>query len=284
MACSGTGADVLYRDCQDYYLDMPQRVDYWRCRSCDLVQQSPLPQDTSAFYREYPIHTKKKGWADALRRLLMGRSYYPARRSGTTRRLLDLGCGDGWFLESCKDKNYELQGFEIDPVHAGNVSRSIGVPVESDIGRLKADQAGSFDTVTMNFVVEHLTDLDRTFDDVHTLLKPGGEFYFSVPNLDSGEARLFGRKWHGLDPPRHISFPGEDVVRMLAGRHGFELQQARNLSFPPGFAGSVPVVLTGKFRYSLFLLSMPLALVLNYLKPESARAYFLRKTGAHAVA
>lgn len=277
MICSGHDADTVYQDCQDYYLGMPHRVDYWKCRSCGMVQQSPLPRDTSIFYQAYPIHTKKNPWSAALRRLLMGGSYYSAKRTKTTRKLLDIGCGDGWFLESCKGKNYELQGFELDAVHAANVSRLISIPVTSDLDMLKKNQADSFDIVTMNFVVEHLTNIDKTFDDVHALLKPGGEFYFSVPNLASREARLFGPKWHGLDPPRHISFPSEDIVRLLADRHGFELQQTRNLSFPPGFAGSVPVVLTGKFRYSLFLLTMPIALVLNYLHPESARAYSLRK-------
>lgn len=277
MVCQSHDADVVYKDCKDYYLGVPHRVDYHKCRSCGLVQQSPLPGDTAAFYLEYPIHTKKSRWSTILRRALMDGSYYPATRTEVTRKLLDIGCGDGWFLESCKDKNYDLQGFELDSVHASNVSRLIGVPVTSDLDGLKQEQAKSFDIVTMNFVVEHLTDLGKIFNDVHALLKPSGEFYFSVPNLDSYEARIFGRKWHGLDPPRHICFPSESIVRLLAGRHGFEVHQSRNLPFPPGFAGSVPVTLTGKFRYPLFLLAMPIALALNYLHPESARSYSLRK-------
>lgn len=277
MVCSHQAGDEFYRDCRDYYLGTPYAVDYWKCRACGLVQQSPLPDDTSVFYLKYPIHSKKSGLSNALRRRLMAGSYYPARRTETRRRLLDFGCGDGWFLESCQGLGYDLTGFEPDPDHAANLSRAIGVRVESDIRSLRNEQAGSFDIVTMNFVVEHLTELDQAFADVYRLLRPGGEFYFSVPNLQSNEARIFGRKWHGLDPPRHISFPGEDIVRLLADRHGFEFEKGTNLPFPPGLAGSIPVVLTGKFRYPLFLLSMPLALLVNYLRPESARAYWLRK-------
>lgn len=277
IVCSGHSGDAYYLHCRDYYLGTPYPVDYWKCQTCGLVQQNPIPEDTSVFYVRYPVHAKKSNWSNALRRLLMAGSYYPAKHSATTRKLLDFGCGDGWFLESCTGKNYALWGFEPDPAHARSVSALIGVPIESDIQQLKEKHADSFDTVTMNFVVEHLTDLDQTFSDVHELLKPGGEFHFSVPNLESTEARLFGRKWHGLDPPRHISFPGESIVRRLADRHGFELVRAHNVGFPPGLAGSIPTALTGKFRYPLFMISMPLALVAGYLWPQSARAYFLRK-------
>ena len=277
IACEHNSGAQLLTNCRDYYLGTPYSVDYWKCEQCSLVQQSPLPQDTSAFYLSYPIHAKKSRWFNALRRMLMGGAYYPAKREERSRRLLDFGCGDGWFLESCKTKNMQLMGFERDPAHAKYLTESLGIPVESDISKLLTEQAGCIDVLTMNFVVEHLTNLHQAFANANTLLKPGGWFYFSVPNFNSVESRLFGRKWHGLDAPRHISFPDDPVVRRLAQMHELELQYARRLPFPPGIAGSLPVVLSGKFRYPLFLMFLPLALFSNFLWPDSARGYWLQK-------
>lgn len=277
MACTHGLGTLVLADCRDLYLSLPYRVDYWKCDECGLVQQSPLPEDTSPFYLDYPIHSKKSRWSNTLRRWLMGSSYYPARPVPAPCKLLDYGCGDGWFLQSCQGKNYQLIGFERDPEHALNLSRSLGIPVESNLAKLLANQAGTVDIVTMNFVMEHLTDLDQAFSDIYALLRPGGLFYFSAPNINSIEFKLFKRKWHGLDPPRHISFPDDRVITLLANRHGFQLEQSRNIPFPPGIAGSIPTLLTGKFRYPLFLLSMPLALAVNFLRPDSARGYWLRK-------
>lgn len=209
----------------------------------------------------------------------MSGAYYPIKRNEQSRRLLDFGCGDGWFLESCKRKNLDLMGFERDAVHAKRLGDSLGIPIESDLTKLLNEQAGSIDVLTMNFVIEHLTDLHQAFANANTLLKPGGRFYFSVPNLNSIESKLFRRKWHGLDAPRHISFPDDPVVRLLAQRHDLELQYSRRLPFPPGIAGSLPVVFSGKFRYSLFLAFLPFALVINFLWPDSARGHWLQKDG-----
>lgn len=277
IACHQRSGAMFFADCQDYYLGTALRVDYWKCNQCGLVQQSPMPDDTAEFYASYPIHSHKSNWFSALRRALMRASYYPIERTASSRRLLDYGCGDGWFLQSCQGLNLDLIGYERDTAHARNLSALLGLPVESQFNTLLDQHAAAIDVVTMNFVMEHLTDIDQAFRDVHALLKPGGEFYFSVPNIDSIEARIFKRKWHGLDPPRHISFPSEHVVRMLAQRHSFQVERVRNLPFPPGIAGSIPVVLTGKFRYPLFLLSMPLAVLINFLFPESARGYWLKK-------
>ena len=99
----------------------------------------------------------------------------------------------------------------------------------------------------MHFVLEHVTDLHATFADVEALLKPGGRSHFAVPNTASWEARLFRKKWHGLDPPRHISFPDRAVVESLAREHGMTVAGQRPVPFSNGIAGSLPVVLAGRF-------------------------------------
>jgi SAM-dependent methyltransferase len=130
----------------------------------------------------------------------------------------------------------------------------------------------------MHFVLEHLPNLNQAFEEVRHLLKPGGVFYFVVPHLDSFEARLFGRKWHNLDAPRHLSFPDIATARALAKGHGFEVKGYRPLPFPNGFAGSIPVVLTGKFNQLLFLLSLPLGILFSRLIPTGTYGYWLKKS------
>ena len=156
----------------------------------------------------------------------MGPVYYDARsRHAPGTVLLDYGCGDGGYLESQKGAGLELVGYENDAAQAGRLADELGLPVLASREELRRAYGGRVGVLTMHFVLEHLSDLDAAFDDAATLLQRGGTFYYVVPHAASLEARLFGRKWHNLDPPRHISFPDDETARRLADRHGFTIAE-----------------------------------------------------------
>jgi SAM-dependent methyltransferase len=278
LACGQGAARVFRARCRDYYLSTPFVVDYHRCAGCGLVQQFPVPVDVAPFYRAYPVHQPHSALHDTARRLVMSPVYYDSRVQPQGSVLLDYGCGNGAYLRDLASRRLELLGFEEDSALATALSRRLGVPVYSDRRLMLDERSGCVDVVTLHFVLEHVTNLHGTFADVGRLLRRGGSLYVVVPEIASLEARLFGSKWHGLDPPRHISFPDARVVAWLAGRHGFEVVERRHVPFPNGFAASLPVLLSGRFRFSLFALSLPLGIIFSHIVPTGASAYSLVKT------
>lgn len=277
LICRGGEGELVHERCPDYYLGTAFKVDYARCRACGLLQQSPVPKDVSPFYHAYPVHARKSRLYAALRWLVMSPLYYDARRHAAGSALLDYGCGDGGYLEAIAGRGFRLQGYENDAAQAARVAERLDVPVHSDIKVLLACHAGTFDAVTLHMVLEHLTDPDGALAAVRHLLKPGGILYVVVPHIDSIEARIFGRRWHNLDPPRHISLPTVAHLRRLADRHGYALVRHAPVSFPNGFAASVPVVLSGRFRFPLFALAFPLGVVWSRLVPTGSHAYWLAR-------
>lgn len=263
--------------CRDYYMQKPGLFDYFKCANCGLVQLSPIPPDMSIFYEAYQVHSKKSWLHETMRNRLMSRGYYLPGAEDPKLRVLDFGCGDGWYLRTMKESGHDVAGFEANPAHAAELSRHLGLPVFGDIGTLLSEALGSFDLVTMHFVVEHLDDLAGTFKLAHSLLKPGGRFYFMVPNIDSMEARLFRRKWHGLDPPRHIQFLTARLSEQLAMQTGFEIAKVDRFSLPNGFAGSLSTVLAGRFIYPLFAALMLPSLLACAFFPDGNLAVTLVK-------
>ena len=276
LACRGQESAAVFTDCQDYYVGKTFRADYHRCLNCGLVQQAPTPCDVSSFYEAYPVHAPKSFLHTALRALRF-KNYWKTNGCKPGTVLLDYGCGDGSYLATQAGGSVERIGFEPSASLADALASTLGVPVYSDIEKLMAECAGKVDVVTMHFVLEHLTDLHAGFANASRLLRPGGTFYFLIPQINSWEARLFRKKWHNLDPPRHISFPEPEVVQRLAEEHGLALVRHKGIAFPNGIAGSLPVVLTGKFRYPLFMFSFPLAILLSNLAPTGCRAFWLSK-------
>lgn len=100
---------------------------------------------------------------------------------------LDLGCGhqvlSGWRAEAenrlvgnCRmivGMDYDLPSLKL--------HRSIARKLKGDITKLPFADS-SFDLVTANMVVEHLSEPNRQFQEVSRILKPGGVFIFHTPN------------------------------------------------------------------------------------------------------
>ncbi len=277
LICGSRDLTPALQQCRDLYLGLPAVVDYATCRVCGLTQQSPVPDSTAAFYLDYPIHVPKSRLFSLARKLLIRRVYFApsAEEAGCT--LLDFGCGDGAYLETVEGRVARRLGFEPSATQAAAVSARLGIPVASDLADDTLVPDGSVDLVTSHFVLEHLTDLRGTFAYWHRKLKPGGTLHLAVPNLDCFEARLFGKRWHGLDAPRHISFPAGASLARLAEGSGFRILRSGTGVFPNTWAASLVAALLGRHHQGLFLLAMPLAFLLATLMPQSTAVYLLKK-------
>jgi len=276
--CCGHNESLPYvLHCRDYYLQKSQIVSYYACKSCGLVQQKPLPVDVASYYNDYPVHSPKSAAYSWFRRRLMASVYLPPQSLGREKKILDFGCGDGWYLEWCFERGLNAVGFEPSALHAQIVSKRIGVPVFSDVDRLIEEHAFSFDFVTLHFVVEHLTGLHPVFQRIAKLLKPGGKCRFVVPNISSWEFALFGRRWHSLDAPRHISFPTLNHARRLAFDSGLIFRGEESVAFPNGFGGSIPTALWSRFSVPAFLATLPLSIPVTRLFPSGNKAFTMSR-------
>lgn len=277
MCCGGRQSAAFLSDCADFYLHKPIVVSYHTCASCGLVQQHPVPLDVSSYYDDYPVHQARSSAYSWFRRVLMSSVYLPPRNWKPGSRLLDFGCGDGWYVQWCKEAGLDIVGFEPSAPHAAALSERVGVPVLSDVDELRTRYAAYFDVITLHFVVEHLIDFKTTFELLASLLKPGGMIRYVVPNIDSWEFRLFRRRWHSLDAPRHISFPAVEHARRIAAESGLTFSGESRVAFPNGFGGSLPTALWKRFSMLAFLATLPVSVAVTRLFPSGNAAFVLSR-------
>ncbi|HWY31853.1 MAG TPA: methyltransferase domain-containing protein, partial [Candidatus Acidoferrum sp.] len=62
----------------------------------------------------------------------------------------------------------------------------------------------SFDAVTMNHVIEHVSEPVTLLAEVKRILKPSGRLVSITPNIQSWGHAIFGECWRGLEIPRHL--------------------------------------------------------------------------------
>ena len=115
---------------------------------------------------------------------------------------------------------WDAEGLDVDRQAVASATAS-GLPVR--VGSIE-DESGvaAFDAITFDHSIEHLHDPASAVRVSSQLLTPGGLLWIATPNLGSLGARMYGRDWVGLDPPRHlVSFTAQGMRALLASA-GFE--------------------------------------------------------------
>jgi len=183
---------------------------------------------------------------------------------GAGQKLLDVGCGSGFYTVQFHEMGNEVVGVDLTPegVHA---VRILGIPTYVvNIEQSLPFKDNSFDAVTFVEVIEHLLRPDLAVREIHRVMKPGAALILTTPNYAHWVLRLlylFGNPPVGLrsrpytgfrsrqpaeaieawvDP--HIRFFTPRTARRLLSRCGFEVVQLRStfVAFPSGLAPYIP--------------------------------------------
>jgi 2-polyprenyl-3-methyl-5-hydroxy-6-metoxy-1,4-benzoquinol methylase len=202
-------------------------VVYSVCRGCGGAFARRVPEGEAVRYRDYlpeltrtlPVPTRRR-----YRELLA--TFLPFRRTG---RLLDVGCGSGFFVEEASAAGFAAEGSEISAAAAG-FARGRGLFVHLGTLAEAGLPAGAFDVVTLFEVVEHLPDPAALIAEAAGLLRPGGLLYLTTPNFGGLTRRLLGPAWSVI-APEHVSLLTARSLRALARRAGLDVLRigSRNL-------------------------------------------------------
>jgi SAM-dependent methyltransferase len=241
--CDSNDYKLVYKDVPDRFYGIKGVFSYVQCLTCGLIQIFMTPAKISDYYADYRLHAKDPAIYHFFRKLfLRGGYYFPKENRG---RVLDIGCGNGWYLKELKARGWEGWGYEITKKYADRLAKELDMKVLSEddlVGR-----ANYFDLITMNFSLEHLNDPRRVLMQVFCALKKGGEIIISLPNIESREAKLFGPKWFHLDPPRHLTFYSKTLLTQTLISLGFSDIIIKDVAIPTGFAGSLSYLVFSKF-------------------------------------
>jgi SAM-dependent methyltransferase len=149
------------------------------------------------------------------------------RRCGG-RRLLDVGCGQGFTLGQL-GTDIEAWGIEVSEFAAGRCAhfapRARVVVGNIEEGIPESVPTRSFDVVVARYVLEHLGDPAAAMTRCASLLRPGGYFLFAVPNTESPGRRFKGEQWFGCLDETHCSLLSPAEWMELIPRSGLSLEK-----------------------------------------------------------
>lgn len=163
-------------------------------------------------------------------------------------RILDFGCGQGYFLDALRACGHRCVGVEISD-RTGRVAATKGHRVLTALDVL--DDA-SFAAVASVHVIEHLPDPAAILAGLRRVLTPDARFYFEVPNYASWQARLFRTRWLHCEPGLHVHHFTRPALTGLLERQGYQVERVQTYSFEHGLLGWVQSLYNLVFPYNRF--------------------------------
>ncbi len=142
----------------------------------------------------------------------------------STGKILDVGCGAGFFLEQAKKRGWEVHGTEYSEA-AINVCEEKGINMKH--GQLVASRFGEtkFDVITSFEVIEHINNPNEDLSHIQKLLKSGGLFYCTTPNFNSAQRYYLGQDYNVIGYPEHLTYYTKKSLNRLVKSHGFSLKK-----------------------------------------------------------
>lgn len=155
------------------------------CKNCGLIFQYPQVnkekylKEIQRYYSEmdpfYRVAYSRKGIYESFLRKIR-----PTKRKNA--RLLDIGCGLGYFLELAKNDGWNVFGLELNPDLVKIGVKNYGLDIKCGDFEESAFPDGYFDVITLWNVLDEFRDTAGSILKIKKILKSGGILYTRTPN------------------------------------------------------------------------------------------------------
>ena len=225
IACPFCGSNGAYA--------FRRSADIVRCAACSTVYlrtrlKGQILEQIYQTYADEGSHMRLPKSLDEARSSGLKRDYFLQEILQFTTaegRLLDVGCGWGAFLLNGREHGFEPAGVELTRKAVQYASNQLHIPVVNTQFLDTPYEPDSFQVVTMNHVLEHLTDPRAALEKIYRILKPDGLFCGIVPNIDSFCANALGEKWYWLDPNYHYVHYAPATLQKHLKAAGFQVER-----------------------------------------------------------
>jgi 2-polyprenyl-3-methyl-5-hydroxy-6-metoxy-1,4-benzoquinol methylase len=137
-------------------------------------------------------------------------------------KLLDVGCGTGWFLDVAKENGFNVCGIEFGEHLAKATEKRLGIKVYTE-ALSSFEKTEVFDIITMFDVIEHVKDPRKLLESMYDHLVSGGIGVLFTPNLDSFAIQTLKEHSSLVCPCDHTFLFNEKSLRKTGEQIGFEV-------------------------------------------------------------
>jgi len=215
-----------------HYHTVADDIKIFKCRNCGVQFMNPQYSDTylNEYYSGYIIDEPQ--WEEPL---VYCHNYYLSivEKFARKGKLLDVGAGKGYLLETAISRGWQAEGFDVDSVLTKKLSDKYNINVyDGDFASLNIEPE-TYSAVTLHQVIEHLKDPVSYINKIKQILKTGGILFLVQPNIHSRSA-LFKLAFEKLgirkknigayyDTSHHLFYYTPSTLKKFIESNGFKV-------------------------------------------------------------
>jgi len=223
------------------------------CKNCGFNFTNPIPSEETIgnYYQSenYISHSDtNKGLINKLYHLVRKQSLkskLTLLNNSVTKKgkLLDIGCGTGYFLQTCKENGWTVEGMEPDNTARSHAEQNTKQKIHTNL--FSISENNTYNTITLWHVLEHVHKLNESIQHIHKLLVSNGILIIAVPNINSYDSIYYGNDWAALDVPRHLYHFKKENMDNLLTKHGFTIKEIKPMIFDSFYVS----MLSDKYKF-----------------------------------
>ena len=193
-----------------------------KCNNCHFVFSKKIPSQ-----QELIEHYKGYGRNDYLSPITIKRynelldTFEEFRK---TNKILDVGCGIGYFLEVAKERGWDVYGTEYTD-EAIQICSLKGINMQKGILSSRNYQNEEFDIITSFEVIEHINNPIDELTNFYKVLRKGGLVYLTTPNFNSLLRYRLKSEYNVICYPEHLSYYTPKTLKKLFTSVGFKTKK-----------------------------------------------------------
>lgn len=201
-----------------------------QCSSCTFVFSRVIPslKELEDHYDEYPLENKISEITLKRYNTILD-LFEPFRQSG---KLLEFGCGEGFFLEEALKRKWEVVGIEISDKLV-KICNDKNILTYKNLSEIPISDNSKFDIAVSIEVIEHLTNPQPYMKAINSLLRSGGGLYMTTPNFNCLSRFILGKKWNNIVFPEHLCYYTVKTMKSMLTNNGFKEKKSQTLGISP---------------------------------------------------
>lgn len=205
-----------------------------KCADCRFVFTRSIPSARELFeyYLDHRSQTRRRRrsiWMRVKYWMLSRLVQWMSPRQSVI-RTLELGCGEGLFLETVQENpRFHATGLDVCQKSIEQALHQVLDAHHSDL-ESKRYADNTFDFIFAFHQLEHVQNPERLVVEMQRILKPGGYLFLALPCISHLSARLAGRRWRHLTPPAHLWYFSPRTLSKFVTRLGFQTKISSNVS------------------------------------------------------
>jgi SAM-dependent methyltransferase len=194
--------------------------EIYHCRKCDIIFSYPMKNPGSKWYEESELYVLGKTFRDSAISWHHAQFIHNGKVFGDS--LLDVGCGNGAFLNEAQKLGYKVVGIDFDKENIRIARELFGLNevfsmTLEDLIDSYPDRR--FDVITFFEVLEHMDNPNNFINLIKRGLKEGGYIALSMPNRE----RFIDPLCEGDYPPNHLTRWSASSLTSFLEERGFEI-------------------------------------------------------------